>query len=161
MSTHREIPDTEVSSDEMSNGAAGIRCPRCGAPGVAASCPKCGLVYDKYDPEKELLKVPATVLDLWKTVQKNWEDPAAHAVFVEQGIRHDAAGFVASCYRQKGDDTMAKSQLEKLTGRLLQTLQAQGTREHVPSKMPKRLLYGLLFLIIAILVFLIFADAVK
>ena len=146
----------EKSSEHKSD-----KCPKCGAPRAVDTCPKCGVAYDKYDPQAELLKVPASVRSLWANVEQNWTDTAAHAVFVEQGVRQDAAGYVAACYREKGDDPIAIEQLEKLTGRLLDTL-AQQTAVDPPN--PKRLkpvLYMLLFVIIAILVFMIIAQSMR
>ena len=137
------------------------KCPRCGAPRAKESCPKCGVVYEKYDPQSTMANVPETVRQLWDNLEQHWEDPAAHALFVEQGLRHDAAGFVAGCYRQKGSDEMAVAQLEKLKGRLIETLTMQVSTEPPASNHSKRVVYLLLFFIIAILVFLIFAQMMK
>lgn len=118
-------------------------------------------MYAKYDPERELKKTPESVRALWANVEKNWTDSAVHALFVEQGLRQDAAGFVAACYRQKGTDPIAVEQLDRLTTRLIQSL-----AQHVSTEIPtpnhfRRLGYLLLFATIAILVFLIFAQSIR
>ena len=136
-------------------------CPKCGAPKAGMSCPGCGLVYEKFNPEREHANVPEAMRVLWENLERHWDDRAAHALFVEQGIRQDAAGFVAACYRKHDKDSIARDQLEKLTLRLMQSLDFTTSREPVTSKSFKRAAYLLLFVIIAILVFLIFAHAMK
>ncbi|MBN2530182.1 MAG: hypothetical protein JXR76_27575 [Deltaproteobacteria bacterium] len=136
-------------------------CPKCGAPKAEESCPKCGLMYEKYTPDKMDASVPETVRLLWENLEKNWGDKGAHALFVEQGIRKDAAGFVAACYRRRGEDPVAVEQLEELTGRLMQSLEFTPVKESTVSRHLRQVAYLLLFIIIAILVFLIFAHAMK
>jgi hypothetical protein len=137
------------------------RCPKCGAPRADRFCPKCGLEYERFDPGKVQATIPDSVFTLWENLEKNWDDPAAHALFVEEGLRRDAAGFVASAYREKGDDPIATAQLEKLTVRLIKSLEVQSTAPPSASRSMKRVVYVLLFCIIALLVFVIVAQYIR
>ena len=140
-------------------------CPKCGAPRAEKFCPKCGLEYDRFNPENARAAIPDVVYALWQNLEKNWGDPAAHALFVEEGLRRDAAGFVAASYREKGDDPVAVTQLEKLTARLMQSLSAQSSippsEARSTNQGMKRVVYVLLFCIIALLVFVIIAQYIR
>ena len=78
-------------------------CPKCQTEKSGDSCDKCGLVFDKYNPELAQRGVPDHVVELWNNTEANWQDKAAHALFVEQALISDAAGYVASCYRKKNE----------------------------------------------------------
>ncbi|MBN2343125.1 MAG: TFIIB-type zinc ribbon-containing protein [Deltaproteobacteria bacterium] len=137
------------------------QCPKCGAPRAETACPRCGLVYDEYDPDSVNAKVPSAIVELWAHVEQHWEDEGAHALFVEKALRADQAGFVAACYRQKGDEPIAAQQLEKLTQRLVQALSARMPVSKARGAGAKNVLYVFMFAIVAALVFLIFAETMK
>jgi hypothetical protein len=119
------------------------------------------VAYARFNPEKVQAAIPEQVVALWENLERNWADPAAHALFVEEGLRRDAAGFVAASYRQKGDDPIAKSQLETLAARLMKSLEIQASAMPPGTASMKRVVYVLLFFIIALLAFLIFAQYIK
>jgi rubredoxin len=136
-------------------------CPKCGAPRADRYCPKCGLEYERFDPDKVQAAIPDSVVVLWENLEKNWDDTAAHALFVEEGLRRDAAGFVAASYREKGDDPIATMQLEKLTARLVESLAVQSSAAPATTGSMKQIVYVLLFCIIALLAFVIIAQYIR
>jgi hypothetical protein len=102
-------------------------CPKCGAPRQGESCPRCGLVFALFDPSRLDADVPETLKELWTHVEAGWDDPARHALFVEQALAGGHGGFAAARYRRKGDDPVARGQIERIASRLEQILAAAAT----------------------------------
>jgi hypothetical protein len=122
-------------------------CPKCGAPRQGESCPKCGLVFALFDPARLDVGVPEALKQLWTHVEAGWDDPARHALFVEQALAGGHGGFAAARYRQKGDDPVARQQLERLAWRLEQILAAAATApEGRPGASGRRAIWLLVLL---------------
>lgn len=118
-------------------------CPKCGAPKTHDACPRCGLVYEKYDPAAALAQVPPQLVALWNELLANWDERSAHAVFLETCLVQGHSGYAAACYRQRQDDAVAKAQLERLVTRLEQQLVSTGA-----SKRKSRLGLALTILVV-------------
>ena len=99
-------------------------CPKCGASRQGESCPKCGLTFARFDPHRLDAGVPEALKELWHHAEAGWDDPARHALFVEQALAGGHGGFAASSYRRKGDDPVAREQIERIASRLEQILAA-------------------------------------
>jgi len=98
------------------------RCPKCGEERRGESCPKCGLVFERFDAAALEAGVPEEIRGLWSHVEEGWDDPARHALFLERAIAAGAGGYAAGMYRRRGDDAVAAEQIERLTARLQQML---------------------------------------
>ena len=98
------------------------KCPKCGAPRSGESCTRCGLVYSKFSSDALEEGVPGEIKLLWQDVERNWQERACHAAFVERSIAENAGGYAAACYRRRGDDPIAQEQIDRLTNRLTQML---------------------------------------
>jgi hypothetical protein len=124
-------------------------CPKCRTPRDGESCPKCGLVFALFDPARLDAGVPAALKQLWSHVETGWEDQARHALFVEQALAGGHGGFAAACYRQKGDDPVARRQLERIASRLEQSLVATATPPDARAGAAGRKAIWLLVLLLA------------
>jgi hypothetical protein len=94
-------------------------CPKCGAERSGESCPKCGLVFAKFNPEVLERNVPEALKGLFRETSKRWDDDDLHDRFVEQALAAGQVDFAARCYRQRGDDEKARQQLAKIEERML------------------------------------------
>jgi len=130
-------------------------CPKCGTPRrIADSCPRCGVVFSRFDAAALDADVPEELKALWAHVEAGWGERPRHALFTERAIAAGHAAFAAARYRERGtDDPMAAEQLGRITSRLEQALaqaaHADGTRVADPPR-KKAALY-----LLAIILFLI------
>ena len=134
-------------------------CPKCAEPKTGDSCPKCGLVFDRFDESRLDAEIPPAIKQLWEHVEQEWDDRARHALFVERALDAGAGGYAAACYRRRGADPIATEQLARITGRLEQLLLATGTSPEEAQTAPSRKLlllvvFLLMFALGALLVFL-------
>ena len=134
-------------------------CPKCATPKSGDSCPKCGLVFALFDESRLDADVPGAIVELWTHAEHGWDDRARHALFVERALAAGAGGYAAACYRRKGDDPIAREQLELITSRLEQLLLASGTSPEAARSSPSRKLallvvFVLMFALGALLVYL-------
>lgn len=131
-------------------------CPKCGAPRTGAeSCPRCGVVFARFDPAALEAGVPDDIKALWAHVEAGWDDRARHALFTETAIARGEAAYAASRYRARGTgDRTAAEQLERISARLEQTL-AQAVRAGPPHAVDPGRKRALLFLVAIILLLLI------
>ncbi len=97
-------------------------CPKCGREKTGPSCPKCGLVFAKFDPAALEADASESLRALWEHTKTHWEKPEVHAVFIEKALAETGAGFAARCYRLEGDDPTAQKHLADIALRLEQTL---------------------------------------
>jgi hypothetical protein len=105
----------------------GKSCPKCGTPKDGDACPRCGLVFAKFNPELLDQDVPEAIEALWRNVQERWDDRARHALFVERALAAGSLGYAARCYRAQGDDAVAEAQLRRIEERLQQVMAASQT----------------------------------
>jgi hypothetical protein len=108
-------------------------CPKCATPRDGESCPRCGLVFERFDPAVLEEGVPEALKSLWLRVEEAWDDRARHALFVEQALALGCAGYAASRYRLRGDDPVAREQVERLMTRLDAILAASAPRRRKPG----------------------------
>ncbi len=97
-------------------------CPKCGASKSGASCPKCGLIFEKFSPAVLEAGARDEIRALWNAVEADWDDASKHAVFVERALIDGAGAYAVSCYRTKGDDPVAVKYRGRISRRLEQML---------------------------------------
>jgi hypothetical protein len=123
------------------------------------SCPRCGLVFARFDPGRLDADVPETLKQLWDHVEAGWDDPAGHALFVEQALAGGHGGFAAARYRRKGDDPVAREQLGRIAARLEQILAAAATApEGRPGASGRKAIWLLVLLLAAAFAGLLLAS---
>lgn len=92
-------------------------CPKCGAVrGDAAACGSCGLSVARmaaYIDARDAA-VPEPVRDAWTRAVAAWGDDARHVELLRLVASHNAYAWVAGRYRMRGDDAVARRQLERL-----------------------------------------------
>ena len=132
-------------------------CPKCGAERVGESCPRCGLVFARFDPEVLDEQVPDPLKDLWRQVSTAWGDAALHDRFVEQALAASRGDYAVRCYRGRAGDPTADERLARIRERLdkvavgLAALMA-GEKSEGPSRERSRLatVLALLFFLLAL-----------
>jgi rubredoxin len=83
-------------------------CPKCGKKRLAEteSCPRCGLVFSRWNPEGQQV---ATRLDghaetLWTQIQSNWSDSGRHEEFLKYCLQADLLPAAGRLYRDRLDE---------------------------------------------------------
>lgn len=123
------------------------RCPKCNAPKVGEACPRCGLIFAKFDASALEEGASPEIKALWESVGADWENDALHAIFIEKALNAGAGGYAAYCYRRRGDDDpKAKEQLAKISKRLEQIMVMTSTP--TAKQAPTGRLLGILILVI-------------
>lgn len=127
-----------------------ITCPKCHTQYQADACPRCGLILNKWrgHAAREAAPPPPQLEATWKNVLENWDKPAAHALFVERCLVAGAADYAAKKYRERGDDPVARGQLEALTARMIQRM-TTGTKR-TQSRTSRRALRALIVVLLAV-----------
>lgn len=141
-------------------------CPKCGAPRPdRPDCPRCGLIFDRWDPDRFAIPADPVLDPLWREVEEHGEDPKRHLAFVtaarSSGKLDIAAGRYSERLRQNPDDQEAMRQLTRITA----AVQADGLRSERPatkggdgSSRRRWGLVALVVLMLAILIYLLFSD---
>jgi hypothetical protein len=131
-------------------------CPKCGSPRKDANaCPRCGVVFARFDAAAIDADVPEELKALWAHVEAGWGERARHALFTEHAIAAGHAAFAAARYRARGaDDHTASEQLDRITSRLeqalAQTALADGSRAADPPRKKAALLLLAVILFLAV-----------
>jgi hypothetical protein len=126
------------------------RCPKCDAVKVGESCPKCGLVFAKFDAAVLDEGAPREIKSLWERTLDNWENESLHAIFIEKALNAGAGGYAAFCYRRRGEeDRIAKEQLEKIAKRLEQMMSVKSSAS--TGRRPPGRFIGILILLFVLL----------
>ena len=131
------------------------KCPKCGREKTGPSCPKCGVVFDRFDPAALEEGASASLKDLWRHTIENWDKPASHALFIERALQESQAGFAAARYRARGEDAIAKEHLEALTKRIEQSLLVSRTDRSEPKPIRRYALAFALLILGATVAFLL------
>ncbi len=71
-------------------------CPKCNTVKSGESCPRCGLVFAKFDEAVFSEGVPHELVGLWQEVEKNWDKKELHAIFIERCMVLGEAGYAVS-----------------------------------------------------------------
>lgn len=126
-----------------------ITCPKCNTQYQAEACPRCGLILKKWRglPARKAAPPPSQLEATWQNVLENWDKPAAHTLFVERCLVAGAADYAAERYRERGDDPVARGQLEELTARMIQRMMTATKRPQ--SRTSRRALRALIVILLA------------
>ncbi len=156
----QESPDEHPPepSERPTGGDSEARCPKCGAPRTdRPDCPRCGLVYENWS--EDLLDLPGELADAWETLSERYHDPEAHEAFVALArrlLRLDAAAlFYRRRLERNPEDTIARTRLDAIA-RLVEAeaLRPSG-RPTRRSRLARTLLWGLVLLGLALLLYLL------
>jgi hypothetical protein len=159
--------DEEAPSRAEKSGAR--RCPKCGALRAdRVDCPRCGLVYDRWDPARYEIPSDPVLDPLWQEAEKH-DEPDKHEAFVAaaqgRGRLDIAAARYAERLRMRTDDQESVRRLAQITA----SVQAQGLRSESKAKKrsrsrsrnTRRALMALILLLLGVLVYLLFSDALE
>lgn len=85
----------------------GERCPKCAASREkkTESCPKCGLVFEKWQGPQELFSDRAALQKRWATVRELPMDDSAHFDFLELCYKEGALNDAVQAYKELGERT--------------------------------------------------------
>jgi hypothetical protein len=94
-----------------------------------------------------------SVRGAWERVTENWTDLARHDELFKLAVKDSALAWAAARYRERGDDPIAKDQLERLRKAALASMMVTAAARDDKQKTPYRSsLIVLICLIVALLV---------
>ncbi len=99
-------------------------CPKCAAarsPG-RADCTRCGLVFDRFNPEDFAL--PEAIEALWTSLDGQWSDPASHDRFIESCSAADLLTEAVRRYRVKSEQDPTDAVAQRYRDQLIEQLMA-------------------------------------
>jgi hypothetical protein len=99
------------------------------------------------------MNVSESLRQRFAALESDWENDAQHDQFVMQCFAEDVPAFAAACYREKGNDPRARRQLDRITTRLLLTMEASRSTSETGHAKPSRM--GLPILIVLLLLALV------
>ncbi len=74
----------------------------------------------------------------WQRVTETWVDSVKHDDFFKATVKHNCFAWAAARYREKGDDPIAKEQLERLRKAALAAMMVTATARQAKEKTPYR-----------------------
>ncbi|HEU4614580.1 MAG TPA: hypothetical protein VFS15_20935 [Kofleriaceae bacterium] len=74
----------------------------------------------------------------WQRVTDAWAEPAEHDRFFHLVVKHQSFAWAAARYRERGDDAIAKTHLERLRKAALAALMVTAAKRPAQEKMPYR-----------------------
>ena len=74
----------------------------------------------------------------WDRVSESWSDTALHDELFKQVVAHNAFAWGCARYKDKGDDPIAKAQLERLKKAAMAAMFVQQTQRAASEKTPYR-----------------------
>lgn len=98
-------------------------CPKCAAPRPPGrpDCARCGLVFERFNPEDFAL--PEPLESLWKDLGSRWSDPASHERFLDACSAAERLTEAVRRYRLKAEqdpnDAIAQRYRDDLIERLM------------------------------------------
>jgi len=102
-----DLPEAELEAEAS-------HCPKCGGlRGEEAACTRCGLVYEKWDPDGDD-GPSAALVEAWDELEQSWDDRGLHGKFVEACLVAGQLPFAAKRYGSR-QDAVAREQLKLLT----------------------------------------------
>lgn len=142
------------------------RCPKCGAVRAAdaTACAACGLAVDRIAAYLDArdAAVPDPVRDAWARAVEAWGDDARHDDVLRLVASHNAYAWAAGRYRTRGDDAVARRQLERLRRAAEATMLASATVRPDADTRPYRGAAGVLVgLVVVIVVGLLYAVVIR
>jgi hypothetical protein len=94
-----------------------------------------------------------SVRGAWERVSETWADAALHDELFKLAVKHNCFAWVAARYREKGDDPIAKGQLERLRKAAVAALYVTAAARPSKDKTPYRsTLVVLIVLVLAMVV---------
>jgi hypothetical protein len=131
-------------------------CPKCGAvrDGDAAACGSCGLRVARmaeYIDARDAA-VPEPVREAWTRAVAAWGDDARHDELLQLVATHHAYAWAAGRYRTRGDDPVARHQLERLRRAAEATLLVSATARPAAETRPYRGTAGVLAVLVVVMV---------
>jgi hypothetical protein len=141
-------------------------CPKCGAVrgSDVIACGSCGLTVARmaaYVDARDAA-VPDPVRDAWTRATAAWDDGARHDDLLRLVASHNAYAWAAGRYRTRGDDAVARRQLERLRRAAEATLLASATVRPTADAKPYRGTAGVLaVLVVVIVVGLLYAVVIR
>ena len=89
----------------------------------------------------------------WDRVAESWDDPARHDALFNAAVKHNALAWVAGRYRERGEDPVAKQQLERIRKAAVAAMMVSAAPRDANAKAPYRsTMVVLICLIVALLV---------
>jgi hypothetical protein len=160
--THAQADAPDDAPDDaptqVAAGAAGDRspCPKCGAVrgGDATACGSCGLAVARmaaYIDARDAA-VPDPVREAWARAAAAWHDDARHDDLLGLVASHNAYVWAAGRYRARGDDAVARRQLDRLRRAAEATLLASATVRPAAETRPYRGTAGVLAVLVVMTV---------
>jgi hypothetical protein len=94
-----------------------------------------------------------SVRSAWERVSENFSEPARHEELFKLVVQHNALAWAAARYRERGDDPIAKEQLERLRKAAVASMMVSGGPREPKAKTPYRSsLIVLISLVVAMLI---------
>jgi hypothetical protein len=94
------------------------------------------------------------VRDAWQRVTDAWAESVEHDRFFNLVVKHSSFAWAAARYRERGDDAIAKVQLERLRKAAVAAMMVTATARPAKDKMPYR---SSLIVLVCLLVALVVA----
>jgi ribosomal protein L40E len=158
----------EDAAPRVAGDAAGdaALCPKCGAVrgGDATACGTCGLAADRMAAYLDArdAAVPDPVREAWARAAAAWDDDARHDDLLGLVASHNAYAWAAGRYRTRGDDAIARRQLDRLRRAAEATMLASATARPAAETRPYRGTAGVLaVLVIVIVIGLFYAVVIR
>jgi hypothetical protein len=79
-----------------------------------------------------------SVRGAWERVSETWADSARHDELFKLAVKHNCFAWVAARYREKGDDPIAKEQLERLRKAAVAAMYVSAAAKPAKEKTPYR-----------------------
>jgi hypothetical protein len=109
-----------MTTPELSTEIACPKCQRRREDETTQSCPRCGLVFAFWTPEKaaQVVKLDERGEVLWNQVRRSWKDEAKHDAFLKHCSMAGLLAAAGRCYRQRLDrfpeDPLAAAMQERI-----------------------------------------------
>jgi hypothetical protein len=128
-------------------------CPKCGAVrDGATACGACGLAVARmagYIDARDAA-VPDPVREAWARAAAAWDDDARHDDLLGLVASHNTYAWAAGRYRTRGDDAIARRQLDRLRRAAEATLLASATVRPAAGTRPYRGAAGVLAVLVVV-----------
>jgi hypothetical protein len=82
--------------------------------------------------------IPDRVQAAWQRCTESWDESARHTELFQLGVADNALAWVASRYRERGDDPIAQTQLEKIRKAAIASMMVTATAKPASEKSPYR-----------------------
>lgn len=94
----------------------------------------------------------------WERVSENWTDTARHDALFHAAVKDNALAWAAARYRERGDDPIAKGQLERLRKAAVASMLVSAAPREAKQKTPYRSTLIVLMCLIAAMIIALFVT---